>query len=651
MEEESKNEFYPLPEPHEDMPSPVAPAFDAPEKIIQDILKTEKELADETMNTMRARYERERAGWERLYEQKERDMLTLRSRLTEAEDRIKKLLDQANEGRQVQLEQIRMNAREMELKRLSDIKKWETIADEVRSFREVARDAQEKLESEKEQVRQLKKHIATQEETLKGQLNIKEDELLELKEQLLKKEQSLLTAQSEAGEKSTALQEQVQHLEKTLNEERQHFGHLSDKKDKELAQLQKGIQDAIIQINGERQLKEAAQATVIDLQNRVQGLEDELNKTRQANERELLEWKKNWQEEQSSWEKSKQEFVANEESLRKDLDEQLKRVNKTLSIAEQQLAEEQRVRHEHEETLQRKDMEIQRVLAEKDEVVKQWRGILDSEQASLQKRLADMQAELDHVRQAKDEEIASIRKEVRDASVTWEEEKHLYAMEKEENERNKIKLQHLEEERRHLVESLEAKEKDWQTVLMREQELLQKQIEELRAKSEAQLQSREMEITRLNEDLSIINGQMHELRQKFSLEKNENDNRLSRVQELEVHIRTLNEHHNQERLDGERKIELLKEQIEQQRKNAQQVQEEIETQSKRDLQLYRDKIGKLTAQIGDLQKKMDFERRSPAATGTSTVDSEGMSETNTAGNQNPSGSSIGKTNNRFYPGK
>jgi hypothetical protein len=652
VDEELRNVIYPITELPEEIPSPVAPCFDAPEKIIQDILKAEKDLADETMNTMRARHERERAGWERLYEQKERDMLALKSRLAAAEDRIKKLMDQANEGRQVQLEQIRMNAREMEMKRLSDMKKWETIADEVRSFREIAQAAEKKLQSEQEQLRQLKKHLAAQETIGKGELNVKEDELMELKEQRLKVEEALLKSQSESGEKITTLQEQVKDFEKTLAEERQLNTQINEKKDGDLSRLQKGIQDAVIQINLERQKKEESNEKIIELQKRLQDTEDGLRKTQQANEAELLTWKKSWQDEQSAWEKNKQEFVAKEESLRKDLEEQLKRVTKTLNIAEQQLAEEQRVRRSHEEALQQKDQEIQRVLADKDETVKGWRGILDTEGESGKKRLADVQAEFDHVRQLGETEIASLHAEMKKLSAAFEEEKRLLGEEKDENEKNRIKMQHLEDDRRRLTENLENKEKDWQAVLLREQELLQKQIEELRAKNEAQIQSREMEITRLNEDLNILNGQMHELRQKFSLEKNENNNRLTRMQEFEIQMRTLNERHNQERLDGEHKVTQLKEQLEQQRKSALQAQEEIETQAKRDLQLYRDKINKLTVQVSELQKKTDLDRRPvPSVDQPASVGGKQGRVQETPSSPAAGPSSVVRTANRYYPGK
>jgi hypothetical protein len=517
------------------------------------------------------------------------------------------------------------------------------ISDEVRDFREAAQDAQKKLLGEQEQVRQLKKHLAVQEECWKGQVNSQEDELLEFKEKLLRKEEVLLTSQTESGDKISALQEHIRVLEKNIEEERQCNARVTEKKDSDLARLQKGIQDTIISINMERQKKEDAEEKIIELQEQLRSRDEELTKARDVNERELLEWKKTRQEEQAAWEKAKQEFISSEGSLRQDLGEQFKLVSKSLAIAEQQLAEEHRVRLGLEESLGQREQDVQRIASEREETVAQWRKMLESEQESLKKSLSDIQAEFDHVRQTRDEESVAARKEIRAFSASLEEEKRLLAIEKEENEQNRIRIERLDEDRQRLIQQLEKKENEWQVTLMREQELLQKQIEELRAKTDAQLQSREIEIVRLNEDLSLLNGQLNEIRQKFSLERNENNNRLSRIQEFEVQVRKLNELYQQEHLDWERKIEMLKEQMEQQKKSATLAQEETENQSKRDIQLYRDKINKLTAQFGELQRKIDFEKKSPSAEGERTVAPVSSSPQNSG--------TITRTNNRFYPGK
>lgn len=637
---------YPV-DPYNEPDAPIDPGaftIDPPDKIIRDLLQTEKDMANEAMTALRSKYDSERQQWDKIIEEKQREILSLRSRLQEAEERARKLQVQAAEERELQVEQMRINARDMEVRRQAEAKKWEMITDELRDFREVAQEAQKKLQIEQEQVQQLKRQLAAQEECWKGQLSAKEDEQLDLKEKLLRKEEILLTSQTESGEKVSVLQEKVEALEKTLGEERHCSAAANEKKDADLATLRKGIQDAVIGINAERQKKEEAEAKIIELQEQLGLRGEELAKVRAANEQEMLEWKKGRQNEVAAWEKAKQEFIAREEAARKDLEEQIKLVSKSLAIAEQQLAEEQRVRAEGERALARKETALQQSIQEKDETVVQWRQLLESDQQSWKKRLADIQNEFEQLRRTKDEEIAAIRKELKSIVVALDEEKRLFLIEKEENEQNQVKVLRLEEDRQRLVQQLENKEKEWQIVLVREQELLQKQIEELRAKHDAQTQSREMEITRLNEDLNILNGQLQELRQKFALERNENNNRLTRIQEYDAQVRALQEQHKQECMDWERKVGVLKEQMEQQRKNAQLAQEEAEVQSKKDLQLYRDKVNRLNTQVNNLQRTSDFESKP-----IPTAPAEQAPVASTPPSQEPG--SVVRSRNRYYPGK
>jgi hypothetical protein len=355
-------------------------------------MKTEREIAQEKMHVMRSRHERERAQWERLFQDKEQEALRLGKQLMEDGERLKKLEKQCEEDRLLQLEQVQQSARELEARRDAEKKKWAVIAEEVKTFRDAETKAQSKYIAEQEKAAKLKKTLVETERTLHEQLAAKDEELFQVKEQLVGKEELWLKTREQSEKEIADMQARLNSLQQELNGERQYQGKVIEKKDNETAKLQAALQDVIIHLNEERRKSADLEEKNIQQQQRVGELEDQLKQTVQQNEQDKQDWKKTWQEEQAQWEACRQEFKEREETRNRETDEQVHRIMKSVELLEQQLAEENRLRKELEAKLQQKGTEIQTLMVQKDELVAEWRKILDSEKESWQNRQSDITA-------------------------------------------------------------------------------------------------------------------------------------------------------------------------------------------------------------------------------------------------------------------
>lgn len=598
-EKETKLEQIPfMPYPVE--PDPAMPV-DSPDKIVRDLLKTEKDIATETMRMLRSKHERERGQWETIFSGKEREILALKGRMQEAEDRLKSVQERFEEERQYRIEQISASAHDIESRRLTDDKKWQAVADEVHSFRESASQAQRKVSEEQAKADQVKRGFAKQEKLLKEYALNLEDEIARLKEQLVAREEAALKTEARLKDEIHVIQEQLTSLQQTVHDERQYQGKLVEKKDVDLSSLQKALQDTIVQLNTERGVREATAADLSEAVKKIHELEEQMVTARQEREAERTEWMKSVQEEQSSWEKYKQEYAQREEALRKETEDQVQRILRSVEIIEQQLSDERKQRADTEEKLRQKNEEIAGILRQKDDMIAEWKRILAGERDAWQARQNEIVAEFEKIRQKKDEELSHVRQELQTLQAGLAEEKMLIGVQREESRQSQQKLVFLEEGKHRIAEQLNHREKEWKAALDFEQEMYRKQVEEMRAKTDAQLSARDKEIERMNEDLSMLNGQVLELRQNLSLEKNENTSRIGRIQDLETQLRNLTGKYNQERTEWLKKLQSMQEQWEGQRKSLTSYQSEIEAQFKRDIGAYQERIRELTTRLGEMQ--------------------------------------------------
>ncbi len=109
-ENEIEKELYPIPlltEQENDQK-----IIDSPEMIVRDLLKTEKDIALETLRLMRSRYEKERLEWEKLYGGKENEINNLKKKLDESESRLGRVRAQLDDEKQNLVEGLRQKGTE-----------------------------------------------------------------------------------------------------------------------------------------------------------------------------------------------------------------------------------------------------------------------------------------------------------------------------------------------------------------------------------------------------------------------------------------------------------------------------------------------------------------------------------------------------------
>ncbi|MHB9154401.1 MAG: hypothetical protein ACYC5N_01755 [Endomicrobiales bacterium] len=588
------------------------PAVDTPEKITQDLLKTEKEIASSMLVAFRARHAKEKSQWEMIYSEKQQESLLLRTRLAEAEERLKQLRGQWEEERQTRLEEIRLSAQGVENKKQAEKKKWEFIADEVRGFREAAVAAQGRLAEEQGKTEKLKKTSAEIEKEWKEKVYARDEDILKLRERQALREENWLKTLARKDEEIHLLQDQLGNVQQSLNDERQYQGKVVEKKDTDLEGLQRSLQDTVMQLSLERQKLDENAARITELQKTIQALEDEARKKAMEYEQERSQLLKTFREEQSGWEKYKQEYIVREETLQGETEEQIRRILKSVSIIEQQHSDEQKLRKEAEEKLTQKDQEIQGLLSQKEGLIQEWKKILSAERETWQKQQEEILSEFERIKKFREDEFSGLRKEMSVLHSALAEESRLYAMEKEGARQMSAKLQQMEADGRKLAGLIEAREKEWQATLMADQELFRKQMDETKMKYETQLQSRDLEIYRLDEDLNMLNGQVLELRQKLSLEKNENNSRLDRVQELETETRNITTKYNQERAEWHKRLQFVQNEWEKKYEGALQYQTELEGKYRADVKSCQDTIKGLRAEYDASREERNHEKNRTA---------------------------------------
>ena len=208
--------------------------LDSPDQIIKDLLAAEKQIAEETVRIMKMRHDREKDQWLRLHADKERELLNVRSKLTEQEAQVKNLKSQIREMDDIQIEQAKRTAEEVQNYRARERKKWDEIAEEVRNFRELAVGAQDRLKTEQERLDQIKKTYRIQEDLLKQQLQQSEEEVFTLKERLARQEETYLKEKSQRDDEIAALTESLATLKKDTDASLSEKGHIIQRRDEDI---------------------------------------------------------------------------------------------------------------------------------------------------------------------------------------------------------------------------------------------------------------------------------------------------------------------------------------------------------------------------------------------------------------------------------
>lgn len=315
---------------HEDVPVSLK-SLDSPDQIIKDLLSAEKQIAEETVRLMKMRFDRDKDQWLRMHADKERELLSVKGRLMEQERLVKSLKNQLREFDEVQIEQAKRNADEVQNYRSRERKKWDEIADEVRNFRELAVGAQDRLKTEQERIDQIKKTYRIQEGLLKQQLQAAEEEVLTLKERMARQEESYLKEKSTRDDEIAALTESLASLKRETDASLTEKGQIIQRRDEDIVKVQDALQELIIQLNAERNAKNILLEKVSAQEKQIDSLTDEQKRLLAQQEQDTKNWQKIIEDERAVWERFRAELSVKEAITHVELEQQIRQILQRLT--------------------------------------------------------------------------------------------------------------------------------------------------------------------------------------------------------------------------------------------------------------------------------------------------------------------------------
>ena len=153
--------------------------------------------------------------------------------------------------------------------------------------------------------------------------------------------------------------------------------------------------------------------------------------------------------------------------------------------------------------------------------------MLAEEKQKIDKRYGD-------VLSVKNQKISSLQDEMSQLKANIAEEERLFQLEKTENNNLKVLNEHLKEDKEKFVHQIDQERTEWKKALLEEQIRDEGRLKDLAERTENAAKSREDQIKGLQEELTVTNGQMSELRVIYQEAKVQNGAQQIRIKELEA---------------------------------------------------------------------------------------------------------------------
>lgn len=244
------------------------------------ISSSERRIAAEKLSLARAQAARERAQWEAVVAQREKEILDLRRQLDEARERGEKERREYQTMAAVHTDHLQAAVAEIDERRLADKKKVDAVLAEVRTMTEMVVAAQSKLFAEQEKLHQIRRDYAHRQRQYEDRLHEKDETITELQERMAKKEESFLTEKNALLDEKNRLSAELISVRAALDAERARHEQLSAQKNAAIAKLQAGVQDAIVRMNQERREMAELQKKLAASEQREAGMQDQLRHLR-----------------------------------------------------------------------------------------------------------------------------------------------------------------------------------------------------------------------------------------------------------------------------------------------------------------------------------------------------------------------------------
>ena len=218
----------------------------------------QQEIQTESVNMLKARFEKEKSYWENLLASKDEAAARLKKEVHEEQQKNQELKNKISEMQEAQTQLLTQTYSTMELqKRSVDLRIEETERELEKAHKEVLAFTLA-LKEEKQAQDKLNKEWQEKEKRSLEEFEKKEAELNNIKQDLFKRRQNELEEVSKLNEKIKELQNQVSESKTLCETERAGFQNIIIEKDNAAALLRREIEEAKAALEKEREDRRAA---------------------------------------------------------------------------------------------------------------------------------------------------------------------------------------------------------------------------------------------------------------------------------------------------------------------------------------------------------------------------------------------------------
>jgi len=507
------------------------------DSLIRELLQTESQLAQQTLDMLRSQYEKEKSQWSRLLEQKQSDAASLNSKLTETEEKLKQIKRDYSEDKELEMEKLKLSTEELRLRREREQEKWGFIDHQIGTYRTLIQETQIKLSEEKKKFVQLRERYLTEQVATGKKIGQLEEELLKLRENIIHKEQNWYKERTKYEGDIASLKEQIDNLKKSFEDEKQSKSSIVTDKDEEISKLQKKLNDTVAEFNEHSKKLQELTDEIKKREEQIKLSQQEKREILEQVEQERKNWSERWGKDRKDWETHKQEVIEHEETLKIQTEEQVARIKTTIESLEQQIATTRNERQIAENIILEKQQQIEG-LGKEIEKSQQEKLQLQKKIDSVDQLLAEEKQKIDKrygdVLSVKNQKISSLQDEMSQLKANIAEEERLFQLEKTENNNLKVLNEHLKEDKEKFVHQIDQERTEWKKALLEEQIRDEGRLKDLAERTENAAKSRDDQIKGLQEELTVTGGQLNELRVIYQEAKVQNGAQQIRIKELEA---------------------------------------------------------------------------------------------------------------------
>ena len=523
---------------------------------LRDLIETESQLTQHTLQLLRNRYSQEKEQWSKLHQNRDNEILSLRTKLSETEDRIRRVREDYSQEKLEEAEKLKLSIKTIYERKQSEMDKWKDIDEKVKTYRKLAEDLQVRLLDEQNKLSKMRERHIQEEQLLRETIVKYEEKTLSLRETLGRKEDEWAKTKAMLDQETSHLKQKLENFENIIKNEKDIHYRLMSEKEENSSKMASALQEVSVKFTQEMHNNEELKKQLDEKNNQVIKLELENKQTFDEVSRERAKWQENYQKEQQEWEKYKHELLEKEQILKVTTEEQIARVTAMLQILETQLDEERKTNENLKNVIAEKETQAGMFVQELDalqKITEEQKQTLDfqlkAQEENYEKQKQEILNQYGVYKTAKEIETARLNKEISELKVNVSEEARLFQLEKNENARLKAESAMLQEDKNKIIIQMEQDRNEWKKALIDEQFRSEARVKEINILLETVRKSRDEEIKNLNEEITALNGQFTELRVIYQGTKAENYQQNARVKELETEVQKILEHSDKERIE------------------------------------------------------------------------------------------------------